>query len=247
MFSMMRRGAPLVGLFILGFGLACSGVVQGERAANGGACPDGEVCSSAVEGGLLFFGQVLYDEGLNRLGPVIVGGSFELNYANPFGAALPGNVAIPSGAGEVLSTHTDGVVLVGNEPGTLTVRVVDRETEELFDRLRIEVVALERVELVNVNEPERPFLYDGCAEMVGVRLVAKGGTMRAFDNQLRVNGPGRVTLDPGLWDCFLYEPDLDAPIEEATFEVSVAGQTHLVSMPVQPLPLGQDCSGDTSD
>jgi hypothetical protein len=240
---MIQSARSVSALFLtafVGFTLACTGAttVAGERAALG-TCPEGEVCSDKAPAGLMFQGQMLYDEGADRLGPVLVGGRFDLSFF-PQGYALQGKwaVEVEGADARIREGAEPGVELKGTEVGTAVVRVIDPETGHLYDRLSIEVVALEDIELTNVTEPERPALKAGCEEMVGIRMLAAGGSLRAFDQDLKVRAPD-VVADPFAWDCFRYEVPLDAT--EVTFEMEVAGEIWERTLPVEPLDEGEAC------
>ncbi len=235
--------APLASLC-----LACFASVDGDRAATG-ACPEGETCSDAAPEGLRFVGRALFDEEVVRLGPILVGGTFELGLATPDGSPLPafeleldepraleGSRGTGTFAGDDWMPVDAYVRLVGRAPGTPTVRLVDPSTGALLDRMPIDVVAFDRVELVNVTAPDRDHLLAGCEQMIGVRLYGddQGTPVRGFDEDMSVRA-GTQSLAPEvrLWDCFTYTPGADAG--EATFTVHAGGRDHVRAMPVRTL------------
>jgi hypothetical protein len=228
---------------VLGFVLACTGestqtTVVGDRANEG--CPDDETCSDLAPRGLLFRGQMLYDEGVDRLGPILVGGQFDLSFYRSDADLSYFEVELDEHLDQTgLLRDPPGVMLWGLSPGSSSIRVVDPETGALLDRLTIDVVALEDVVLSNVVDPERTTLYAGCEEMVGVSLVAGGGTLRAFDQNIKVTAPGSLIPDPGVWDCFRYQVPADT--DTVLFEVEAAGEVWPVEFEVVELEEGQDC------
>ena len=83
----MTRKMALSALFtpFVLFSVGCYEEVEGERAADiaagGTGCPEGEVCSDDTPLGLTFVGQGFYDDGGTvRLGPVLVGGTFDVSF-----------------------------------------------------------------------------------------------------------------------------------------------------------------------
>ncbi|MCZ7687367.1 MAG: hypothetical protein M5U28_54965 [Sandaracinaceae bacterium] len=168
-----RRHALLVVAtsFLSIFSLACLAEVDGERAATG-ECPAGETCSSATPEGLEFVGRALFDEPTLRLGPVLVGGSFELGLRTQDGAPLPAfaassstnGVRVTVGDGVFGPTTEDGepyylvdsyLVLRATSAGVAQIRVTDPATGELYDRLSIEAVELDSVNVVVAQDPDR--------------------------------------------------------------------------------------------
>jgi hypothetical protein len=229
--------------------LACTGTttVVGERAGELGGCPSGEVCAASVPAGLWFQGQMLYDDGEPRLGPVLAGGRFDLSFFPVTGVMTEFDVVIEGGSLDVAGTEIgvgqpSGAELWGLESGYAVVRIVSKETGELFDRLTLETVELDGIELTNINDPTRTHLLGGCDEMIGVRLMAEGGTLRAFDQNITVEAEGFIEPDPMVWDCFRYSVPEDT--EEVTIVVTAAGETYEETFVVQQ---GENCPEQTSD
>jgi hypothetical protein len=239
----------MLALVAVGSALACTGTttVVGDRAGLLGDCPEGEVCAESVPGGLWFQGQMLYDAGEPRLGPVLAGGRFDLSFFPVTGVMTEFDVVVEGGSLDVAGSEIgvgqpSSAELWGLEAGTAVVRVVSKETGELFDRLTLETVELEGVELTNVNDPGRTHLLGGCDEMIGVRLLAGGGELRAFDQNITVEAPGVIEPDPLVWDCFRYEVPEDT--DEVTFVVTAGGETYEETFVVQE---GENCPENTGD
>lgn len=224
----------------LAFGLACTGYAEGERASFG-ECPRGEVCNDDTPGGLIFWGMNFWDEPGNRLGPVIVGGRFELAFTTADADLDAWHVET---TGVLEATPIEGrphaVLVHGRQSGDGMVRVVD-DRGQLYDRLPLEAVEVDDVEIGNVTDPDRDVLYGGCEEMIGVRLVASAGgqRLRAFDALVRVEAEGGVRPDVGIWDCFRY----DVPIAggSVTFEITSGGRTFQRTVDVVPIDDPANC------
>jgi hypothetical protein len=228
-----RRGSAVVAVVTGLWGLACVGTVEGERMASGGACPEGEVCVEGHEG-LLFTGQVLYDEGMDRLGPILVGGTFQVSFVSVLGSELRSFDVVTEPGLAVEEVSGGVVVLSGTRRGPAYLRVVDRLSGRLYDRLLLDVVKLEGVELDNVSEPGRDVLYAGCEEMIGVELLTRGGSLRAFDQDVDVEAPGGVEADPFVWDCFRYVVPTDT--DAVTFTIRAGDEVFEETVPVDAPP-----------
>jgi hypothetical protein len=224
--------------FTLGFSalmaLACGTVaVDGERRVTG-ECPRGEVCSELTPEGLIFYGMSFWDTPGDRLGPVLVGGKFQLQFGTPSGEPLPEWQVSATGGALDAETTEDGAQLIGLQPGSATVRVEDGRGT-LYDRLPVDVVEIDDVEFGNVSDPTRTVLLGGCEEMIGVRLMATDGVtrLRAFDAEVQVTAVGGVRPDVAVWDCFRYDVPADAT--EVTFEVTAGGRTFELEVEVVPV------------
>lgn len=232
--------------------LACMSEVDGERAATG-ECPAGETCSDATPTGLRFVGNTMYDQSVLQLGPVLAGGTFEVGLRSNGGEALPafaydvedsgvftasrgeGVFGPTNDAGEPLHPVDGYLTLKGAAPGRTYLRITEPATGELYDRLAIDVYEIDEVQVVLAQDAERTYLYEGCEEMVGVRLMANDGAreIRAFDQSVTIRAEGGVEEEARFWDCVLYQvPEGHA---EITFEVEVTGQTLTRTLPVQSL------------
>jgi hypothetical protein len=231
----VRRGSAVVAAVTGLWGLACVGVAEGERMANGGACPAGEVCVEE-HGGLLFTGQVFYDDQMERLGPVLVGGTFRVSFASAGKVPMRAFEVVTEPGLQVEEVNGGRVTLSGVQTGPSYLRVVDRETGALYDRLLLDVVQIESVSFDNVTEPGRPVLYAGCEEMIGIELLASGGgaSIRAFDQNVDLEAPGGVEADPFVWDCFRYVVPVDR--SEVTFTVRTGDQVFEQTVSIEEPP-----------
>lgn len=240
------RSLVAVGLFALGWTVACAGESRGERSASG-SCPTGEVCSAATPNGLVFVGEALFDDAGTHLGPIAKGGRFDLGVHSEDGTPLPplefrledGSVLTTTeGTGEFNDGNStievdDYLSLRGLAPGTTYVRVVDPANGELYDRLAITVTEIGEVRLTNAHDPGQPF-HPGEENAVGVEIVGADGTEeRAFDLDMKVvSTQADLGVDPGMWDCFLFTPPTDVA-DTMGFDVTVGDFEHHGTMPVQ--------------
>lgn len=259
--SPLRSPLPYALTITLAISLAC-GSVQGERAANG-TCPEGEVCLDELPSdpsglqpagadnsfdGLMFHGQILYDEGIDRLGPIAVGGSFELTFNvvqqgvevertfSGWHADTTADVLVP------VATATQQVTVLGVAPGTSYVRIVDTASGHLYDRIPIQVVEVDDLVVVNVRDDDRPVLYAGCDEMLGARLFATDAdaSFRLIDQDISVTAnTGAIQPDIAYWDCFTYQ--VPEGLDEVVFTVTTGDAVFEVPMAIEPLPRGQHC------
>lgn len=241
----MRRGLQGLAVAALaGWTLACVGAAGGERAMSGGACPAGEECVEGHEG-LIFTGQVLFDDAKVRLGPVVDGGTFELSFVSVPGSELGAFEVVTEPGLRVERLDGGRLTVSGDRSGPAYLRVVEPGTGRLYDRLLLDVVAIKDVRLDNVTEPGRRELYAGCEEMVGLELLGGDGEVRGFDQDVDVDAPGRIEPDPFVWDCFRYWVPADAT--EVTFTIRAGDQMFRETRPVDGPPGGVCPEAATSD
>lgn len=240
------RARFLLGL-ALGGGLLASCLgglaeVDGERAETGN-CPTVEICSEETPAGLRFVGQHLFDDANLRLGPVIAGGTFDLGFYAlegklPEGFTVeiddPGVLEVEYGRGVFGPRAEDGspmysvdayLTLYGLDEGATWISIIDPETGALYDRLRMDVVAVDDVSVVRLSDRGSTVLPAGGRELMGVRLVVDGGRreIRAIDQSLEFRAAGTVQPELMYWDCFEYEVPADR--SEVEFEIVTAGRT----------------------
>lgn len=244
-----RRAVSCIPLSVLAIGLvACMARVDGERAASG-ACPTGEVCSQATQQGLHFVGHAFFDDSDSLLlGPVMVGGTFELGIKTADGSRLPDfafeaedgsifEVALGNGhfgptvGNEPLYRVDSHLALTGLAEGRTNIRITDPETGELYDRIAIDAYEISDIELSNMNDPGREYVIEGCDELLAVRLVATNGTreIRGFDQSLRMRAEGSVSAEPQFWDCFRYA----VPEGKAEVEIEVEAASRVFTKVVE--------------
>ncbi|MBX2800626.1 MAG: hypothetical protein KTR31_23300 [Myxococcales bacterium] len=230
--------------------LACVGQVAGDRAASGD-CPEGEVCSEEAVQGLIFVGQAFFeDQEALALGPIALGSQFNLGFYDIGGGQLP-EFAVDGGTnlhaeveeGPMPDTHGSigksvdtWATLSGLQSGTSTVRVVDAGGL-LLDRLDIEVVEIERVEMEIIARTPRDVLISDCDELIAVRIYGtdeSGSEVRLFGQDLGLKADGRsLDREVGMWDCF--EWAADAPSEQVEVEFNVGRITRSRSFDVVTL------------
>ena len=216
--------------------IACMARVNGERAETG-ECPAGEVCSQATAQGLHFVGNAFFDDSSLMLGPVMVGGTFELGIRTADGTRLP-DFAIETEDGQVFQVQqgsgvfgptydgqplyrVDGhIEITGMGAGRTTIRIVDEDTGELFDRIALDAYEISDIALSNMNDPDREFLIEGCDELLAVRLIAESGSreIRGFDQSIQMRAEGQVSAESQFWDCFRYS------VPEGKGQVEVEGE-----------------------
>ncbi|MEZ4317084.1 MAG: hypothetical protein R3F61_06260 [Myxococcota bacterium] len=215
--------AVLTGLFATG--LACEfGSASGDRALSG-ECPE-RSCSSATPNGLIFYGQTLYDDEADRLGPVAVGGTFSLRFGVPEGELGDWDVVVePEGAVQVERTGSRTLLVRGAAEGEAMIRIVDARSGQLYDRIPFRAVPLAEVVVGNAKS-SREFLVAGCGEMVGIDLFHADG--RAFDLETSLLIDGQAVAE--RWDC--YQVDVPTGITELELTVSAGSSVHTVTMPV---------------
>jgi hypothetical protein len=153
--------------------VACEGTVSGDRAANGGACPEGETCSEGVPAGLLFVGEVFYDsQGITRLGPVLDDGTFDLRIQTVDGAPLPHPFAIEVEDPTILSARIDWAAATEAPKPGRDLPGRDRDTTGTLTPLDVGGIQLtglgEGTTMIRVVDSVTGELYDRLAFTVSV-------------------------------------------------------------------------------
>jgi hypothetical protein len=188
--------------------------VAGDRAANNGVCPAGEVCSTKTPKGLSFIGANLSDATLTALGgplPTLIGGTqevrLELADSSPVAPLTLPFVADPGtgGAFTIASSATSSVTIRGAAAASSYLRILDPADRALYDRKLLAGATLDHVSLVSIHEE----LPSGQA----LAVTPSGGDVAiALWGGYPVNLVGRVadtsmrlTLPPGAtqvaWDA----------------------------------------------
>ena len=191
---------------------ACN--TAGERAGSG-ECPAGEVCSPATPSGLHFIGTPTADQiFLDGPGPTAIGGtqeiSLEYDRANSEGLPLdlPYRADDDGGAGvRVVSQSAATVTVQGAGSRSNYLRIVDAETDELFDRYELTGAAVTEVALIGTELEKVPagmeLVWGPGDQTVGVALRGDvqqpGGPekMRLVDTSLELALPGSTRAG---WD-----------------------------------------------
>ncbi|MFN7697774.1 MAG: hypothetical protein ACK6CU_13850 [Deltaproteobacteria bacterium] len=230
--------------------LACLTQVDGDRARTH-ECPDGETCSAMTPAGLTFLGRALFDLGETpRLGPIVEGGTLEVGLIGlvpadrgtpvPHEARVDGSgvLAVQARVGdfEPLFSVDSHVLVRGRAVGEGSLRIVDPSTGALHDRTPLRVVGVDDVRVVSATDPDRGYLYAGCNERIGVRLLSgqNGIEVRAIDDSMTVRIAGvSVEPEPTLWDCVLVAVP-EAP-EELSLEIHAGGRDFVRTIPVRTL------------
>lgn len=247
----MNRTLPITtALVLLATSLACGmAEVAGERNGSNGDCPVDEVCSDATPAGLMFVGQVFYDDPAERLGPMVKGGVLEIAYKAPFDEVVSsaevqveGPLALTPGDGmfgEADSTASDYAIqgwatIVGTDLGTGFVRVVESRSGALYDRLPIDVVEVDDAQIGHAWDPERTHVRAGCDELLAVRLMAGDEATRLFDQDMSMSiDQGDMEPDPVMWDCVRLVPPMDQ--DEVTVTLDSGGKLFTRTFPVRTL------------
>lgn len=230
--------------------LACTVEAPGERASTG-TCPPGETCSEATPHGLTFVGTGFFDDEFLRLGPMIVGGRFDVGIRNPSGDPLPafgfeiadGSILTASRGTGVFGPKDDAgapthpvdayLTLEAHAPGTTMLRVVDPATGDLLDRIEMKVFEISDAIVVNLDGSRRDHVIAGQEELLGVRLLASDGTteLRAVDQDLQFTADTNVQPENMYWDCFRMQ--IPEGIGEINFTIRTGGRTFTKTMRVE--------------
>ncbi len=248
---MYKRIALAMSPFVV-FTLACYAEVPGDRAVNG--CPEGEVCSNATPGGLVFSGEAFYDEGGQlRLGPLLVGGTFDVGFRAPTATidhfrvqTSDRDVLTASAYENPLEVDLAGSARVeGKGAGEASVRVTDAKGQ-LYDRLPMDVYAIDHVNVQNLVEPDVDILIQGCEAMLGVHLMVKDGdlALRAFDSSVAVTANGdALEAEGNTWDCFVFTPTTGM----VDLDVYAGGEHFAFKYKVRPLGPDEACPERPTD
>ncbi len=201
---------------------ACFDAEKGERMR--GECPADEVCSELTPDGLSFStAYSLLDSTVETVGPVALGGRLSVSYSALTGE-LKEVVATADGALELPDTGSTRVL--GAKVGDGLLRIVDPTRDELYDRIRLEVLPIDRVELEIVNDIDRTYLRAGCDEGVRIVLIHDGvdGPVRVFDDSMSITRPNLIPVT-GMTTVNVSDTGLVTALEleagDATFSVEM--------------------------
>lgn len=139
---------------LLSFAVGCNG---GDRANNGGECPDDEVCSSKTPEGLYFRSYGYANRGIDT-GPEVtaVGGSQSVDLYSKALISLPLSFAFGIDTGTNVTALAKGphaITLTGAKVGSNYIRITDPDDGTLFDRISVGAAALNRIAVVGASEP----------------------------------------------------------------------------------------------
>ena len=213
------------------------------------------MCSEATTQGLRFVGNAFWDDDEELLlGPVLVGGTFEIGLKTVDGEPLPdfdievddGRIfSVEHGAGVFGPTTqsgralhpVDGHMVLSGDRSTAPPSSASSTPTPASSSIVCEVEAyeIEDISITNMNDPQRSYVVAGCDEMLAVRLLAKDGDveLRAFDQSVQLRAEGQVRAEPEFWDCFNYRaPEGRA---EVSVEVEAAGKTFARALEVRTL------------
>ncbi|MEZ4365079.1 MAG: hypothetical protein R2939_02185 [Kofleriaceae bacterium] len=196
----------------------------GDRAADDGVCPPGEVCSDDTPRGLFFAGLPFTDGSSTIPAATAVGGTQPITLSEqlPDGTSAPFELpfGVDVGLGDVLAYVSQGwaeVTVAGVAPGQAWLRITQPGGSLLYDRYQLAVGELASI-AATPTQPERPrpgpraFLVD--AGPIGLALSATDGE-RLVDAGLTAQLDGAPLSKPA-WD----EVDLDG-LSVGTYDLDV--------------------------
>ncbi len=232
------------------FSLAC--LVGGER-ADGAECPTGEICSAATPSGLTFVPLWTFDADVRSqevftLDPIATGGHAEIGLLGLAGddGVLAHSARVEDGTFAMLHRTSgefggqygatqldvdDHVVLSGVAAGATTLRIVDPETEELYDCVALRVIDLDDVRVVP-SHTDRAHLLAGCAGLVGVELLSEADE-RLIDDRMTIASDEGASISRARWDLVRVTPADGA--SEVRFTIHAGGRDFERSVPIQTL------------
>lgn len=251
----------LVSLALLGLPLALVACDTAGERADTGECPAGEVCSAATPRGLHFVGVALADELFSGNGPAAtaIGGTQEVSLeierlgGGRVALDLPYDTDDDGGLGVTVVGHAGPVVTVkGARSRSNYLRILDKQTGELFDRYTLTGAALKSMHIVGTefeslpsNRPELVFAPGD--QTIGIALTGdvqeNGGntTERIVDTSMILDlaGATRASWDsvritnaqPGMYPLVVTAGD--KPAAQMPIEV-VAGADAISVIGAQP-------------
>ncbi len=137
--------------------ISAAGCNGGDRANNGGECPDDEVCSSKTPEGL-YFRSYGYANRLLDNGPEVtaIGGSQTVDLYSKALISLPLSFTFGVDAGTSVAAAVKGphlITLTGIKLGSNYVRITDPDDGTLFDRISVGAAAISRITVSGAQEP----------------------------------------------------------------------------------------------
>lgn len=236
--------------------LSATACLEGGDVAKMG-CPVNEECSESTPDGLHFQGAWFAEGLLPGLKVIAEGGTQTIrvvtgNSDSSPGFALPFDARFDGSEVGVESVAGPSVVLTGKEAGFGKLRILEPDTEIIFDRVTIEVAPVTHVEI----EPRSIFresdvfgdgqqdswalleggsiavivrLYNGETRLVDQSMTIEGGVLSGWDQTDVSASSGDVTLSVELGNDSRY--DITVPVVSALDEIGFVGDTWDPSMP----------------
>ncbi len=218
----LRAARTIFGSVVLGaalfFSLATSAPTEGERVDGG--CPPGEICSPDTPDGLFFAGTPLGEEILpipQKPLPTAVGGTQTVSvFLDKAGEhEFLGFTASAGGPSFVVETvATNDIGIKGLAEGSDYLRVFNRETAELFDRLLVDTARVAKVavlpyqgdlfgdrDLLQAVRPEVVYSADRDVAFYGIALY-DGNDRRVVDTSATLQLGLGFKRNAQLWDRF---------------------------------------------
>lgn len=214
--------------------------LEGERAARDGACPAGEICSDTAPAGLTFQGAQPADNFFGAVGVLTtaVGGTQTVTVSTDLGFTAMS--ATPSILG--VDAVTPPTVLVhGKGDGSGTLRVLAPDTDELLDRVDLQVAPITKATVLPLdlaivalgpeelrNAPWAMLAGTATSTKLVVHLMAND-VDRAVDEGLTLT-PASGSASQLKWDLF----DVSVPSTNSTasFSIHAGGATFQASAAV---------------
>ena len=195
--NIYKAGPVAVALCISAPG--CNG---GDRANNGGECPDDEVCSPKTNGGL-YFRSYGYANRLTDAGPEVtaIGGSQTVDLYAKALISLPLSFGFGVDAGTSVAATVKGphqITLTGVQLGSNYVRITDPDDGTLFDRISVGAAAISRISVGGAQEPTtEPSLAFTAQSTLAIELFDKNDR-HLIDEAAMISG---ATITRGnQWD-----------------------------------------------
>ena len=245
-------------LLFLGLATAATAACAdlGERAGQGGDCPDLESCSPATPKGLSFASAGFGGFG-GGIFPVAIGGRIDLRLTDlatgsdllrPYRASTGGALTVEAQRENVVSLR--GVSTAGD-----TLRITDPDSGALFDQIGVLAMPIEAVRarpdfLLDLSllylpreAQERPLalLAGGAKAPVIFELLGAGAT-RVIDEDLVVSGDATIEA-AGSWDQRTVASATAGPLE---LQLRAGGRAWPLQLPVVSEPEAIEGAGSAA-
>jgi hypothetical protein len=173
--------------------VGATGCNGGDRANNGGTCPDDEVCSSKTPEGL-YFRSYGYANRLLDNGPEVtaIGGSQTVDLYSKALISLPLSFTFGVDAGNSVAAAVKGphlITLTGVKLGSNYVRITDPDDGTLFDRISVGAAAISRITVSGAQEPTTdPVIAFTAQSKLAIELFDKDDR-HLIDEAAMISGP----------------------------------------------------------